>query len=878
MLNKFKSFCSRFYTKVVSIDSIFMKNKVYQVALCVFVLFLFGAFFDSFYTDTIYRNYKSNSIREVQIASGSNYVFSFEAKSEVLSSFRVFINEDASVLQVSDVAHIEISDDEGFPILDKDINLYNYGKNYLEIDCEEIRVSPQERYYVTFDLSGLSDGSYLVVRSHQARTFDDAMQYVAGDSELADWDSEQLVGADDSKIADELSLDMSFGYNSVVSVAYYYSSLNLVRVFVYLAVFSLICVGLFFPKILSNSVILGVYRFFVTPLFIYLLGNVLNIEKKGVLNFLFPLNLKHLFGFALSLFIIAVLCFFFYMITGSYSSGALITLLIAGVIGYVNHAKIVMRGDSFMPWDIFSAGIAAKIGSTYYFRLTVQFFAGIVLVLIVLIIIRFSSGSAYRISKERIAMLALSVTLMVLLVVGGVLNTNLLDKIGVYYGVYPPIQSYNENGTYLAFLLHLNNLTAEGKEENSPKATADTIFEYEVVIRRDRIYEREATEDIKPNVICIMSEAYSNISDFQDIETSEPVTPFMDTLREQSMYGNMAVSVFGGGTCNTEFEFLTGFSVSSLLPGSSVYTLYVNDEVDSALPMLFRENGYRTVALHPFDAQWWDRESRYPYLGFDEFYSRDDFDPSTTSYVRNYISDMSCFHELTDIFESSSDPLFLFCVTMQNHADYSTRYDNMAYDIHLTDMVDDNGEPYVYAENYLSLLRESDDALQYLITYLSESSEPTIVVFFGDHRPTFNDTFYDDVLGCDLGTVTLDESINLYETPYVIWANYDLSTSGTSIDTSPGNQGITSPNFLGQTVLDLAGIDSPDSRACLRVLQNEIMAISSIAVYDETGEAHPDFSELPEPIQEIISDYTFIEYGLLYFNDDTSAEMVTDES
>ena len=36
---------------------------------------------------------------------------------------------------------------------------------------------------------------------------------------------------------------------------------------------------------------------------------------------------------------------------------------------------------------------------------------------------------------------------MVLLVVGGVLNTNLLDKIGVYYGVYPPIQSYNENGT-----------------------------------------------------------------------------------------------------------------------------------------------------------------------------------------------------------------------------------------------------------------------------------------------------------------------------------------------------------------------------------------------------------------------------------------------
>ena len=202
---------------------------------------------------------------------------------------------------------------------------------------------------------------------------------------------------------------------------------------------------------------------------------------------------------------------------------------------------------------------------------------------------------------------------------------------------------------------------------------------------------------------------------------------------------------------------------------------------------------------------------------------------------------------------------------MQNHADFSARYDNMAYDIKINNVTKDDGSHYTYAENYVSLLRESDDALQYLIEYLKNSDEPTIVVFFGDHLPTMEPGFYDAMLGTSLATINIEDSVELYNTSYFVWANYDLGES-------LGDDGITSPNFLGQDVLDLAGIKSPASRACLRVLENEISAISSIAVYDKEGNPHTDYSTLSEDTARMISDYSFVQYGLIYFDDNADEE------
>ena len=171
----------------------------------------------------------------------------------------------------------------------------------------------------------------------------------------------------------------------------------------------------------------------------------------------------------------------------------------------------------------------------------------------------------------------------------------------------------------------------------------------------------------------------------------------------------------------------------------------------------------------------------YPLLGFDEYISQEDFaDPEL---VRRFISDKSAFQRIIDEYEEkeSAQPLFAFCVTMQNHADYSIRWDNQKYDIKLKSFED---YQFPFAENYLSLLRESDDALKLLIEYFRQEKEPTIIVFFGDHLATLDHGFYDLLLDTNINQITAEESIPMYSTPYFIWSNYDLKT---------GYAGLTSP-------------------------------------------------------------------------------------
>lgn len=43
---------------------------------------------------------------------------------------------------------------------------------------------------------------------------------------------------------------------------------------------------------------------------------------------------------------------------------------------------------------------------------------------------------------------------------------------------------------------------------------------------------------------------------------------------------------------------------------------------------------------------------------------------------------------------------------------------------------------YPKVDQYLSLIKKSDTALQELIEYYSQVDEPTIICIFGDHQPS----------------------------------------------------------------------------------------------------------------------------------------------
>ena len=64
-----------------------------------------------------------------------------------------------------------------------------------------------------------------------------------------------------------------------------------------------------------------------------------------------------------------------------------------------------------------------------------------------------------------------------------------------------------------------------------------------------------------------MNESFSNLNMYDGVEGYEGTT-YVDSL-DALLRGTLYVSARGGGTCNTEFEFLTGSSLGMI--GGGVY-------------------------------------------------------------------------------------------------------------------------------------------------------------------------------------------------------------------------------------------------------------------------------------------------------------------
>ena len=824
---------------VITADQFCMKYRVYLffvLAVLVASIFVFSS---NFYKKKQIKNNseKNDNYFSRRVEVNKPIQFTFEAQYDRLSKIRIDVNRTTSKLSSKDKGTISIyeKDDLNEPIFTKSVYLYSPTHDTIDVDCSNLELSEGTMYYMEFKISSFEPSSVLWLKMHSVNSF-------------------SQLGLDE-----DVQGDIPVGYSYVPNVTYHYASLSYSSLIVHIIPILVFAVLLLFDKFSHNVAFKEFARVFYIPLLLYLMMEILNVARSDGMQFLLPLTWKHFFVLAIAFVVMQILYLLFYGATGRGWIAMLIVTILMLAIGITNNCKIVMRGDSFVPWDIYAAGMAASIGSKYYFRITINFVFGILYAIAIFMLIRVTNTSPRKEKKYRFGMMGTAVALGVAFSFGVLFNKPLLKNMNVSYALYPPLEPYNNNGTLTAFVLNLNNLQAKKGSVDEEVELIDVQEKYADMVDGLRVDTRWSNSVKKPNVICIMSESYGDLRNIRDIETSEPVMPFYDSLLADTIHGKLCVSVFAGGTCNTEFEFLTGESVSGLLAGSSVYTFYVEDEVPWALPNVYRQNGYDTVAIHSFDGEWWDRDETYPLLGFDRFISDDDFeDPHI---VRRYISDQSTFERIVQEYENKEEgkPIFEFCVTMQNHADYSQQYDNMAYDIKLQNMEED----FPYTEQYLSLLRESDDALKYLIEYFENVDEPTMIVFFGDHYPTLDNDFYDTILGTELETITAQESLPLYQTPYFVWANYDIRV---------GSGGLKSPNILGQNILDLSGVESPDERACLRVLASKIGAMNALAVYDRFGTAWLDEESIPEEIQSMIDDYMFLQYEMIYNYDSESDE------
>lgn len=452
---------------------------------------------------------------------------------------------------------------------------------------------------------------------------------------------------------------------------------------------------------------------------------------------------------------------------------SVIECIFSYAIYIINEYVYVVRGIPIMPNDLFALSTASAVSSQYSFAISSQMVIGTFgLILLFVFIFKLLNREVNK--TQTFNNLYISAACLIILFVSTcIINFSSSE----YFAVRDAHKLY---GFAFSSILFSENLTLEEPEEYSSDIVDEVFSQYE---------DDELSNTDLPNIIVIMNESFSDLSCLGELKTNEDYMQYFNSLKEEATYGNLIVPVNGGGTCNSEFEFLTGCSTSYLPKGTYAYMQYIKDELKESLPWYFKNLGFNTYAVHPFWEFAWNRNKIYSELGFDDFISLEDMSNLDTDVfhddlylshyasndlelVRTLVSDRENYNQIIKLYENDQKPKFIFSITMQNHGSYEYAEEDFQNTVVAEDLNDDE------LNQYLTLVKESNIALEEFINYFRDKDEKTIILFFGDHQPVMEDKTIEKIMGTQsVDDLTLEDMQKRYTTPFLIWKNYDLTSN-----------------------------------------------------------------------------------------------------
>lgn len=560
--------------------------------------------------------------------------------------------------------------------------------------------------------------------------------------------------------------------------------------------------------------------------------------------------------------LLLALQYLFYAVIGNMSVAMIVTDCILFPSGLANLVLMNVRGTPFLPGDLMALGTAAEVAGTYKISLTPMQFvmlpAFIIWCFFLLKIKSRKKESALRRKiVKRLVPLAMSCC-----VIGILYNSNILTACNIQDNVWNKVSSCRTNGFYLNFFLNLHYLSVAKPSGYSQEAVKDILDDFERESKqttgRQTSKEQQFTTNKdyaantslngqKPNIILIMNESLTDYSLIGNPAFNEDPLPFMHGLKKNTIFGKDYVSIYGAGTSNSEFEAMTGNSIKFFPSGANVYQQFMHDSTFS-MAYYLKSLGYSTQAVHPSSGANWNRVATYESMRFDRFVTIEDF--KNPEYVR-YISDKESYKKVIELYENKKQgtPLFAFDMTIQNHGGYLTNT-NWKNPIYL------KGSYYQEAKEFLSATRVSDDAFKYLINYFKKQKEPTIICMFGDHHPSIEVEFYEEILKKPQSQWDLQDIQKRYAVPFIIWANYDIAE---------GDDAVISNNYLENMLLKQAGIELPLYNQYIEKVSEEIPAMNVNGYMDYQGVWHNYGSDETDGVKKLLDNYEILQYG--YYSD-----------
>ncbi|RAZ79607.1 LTA synthase family protein [Planococcus halotolerans] len=338
----------------------------------------------------------------------------------------------------------------------------------------------------------------------------------------------------------------------------------------------------------------------------------------------------------------------------------------------------------------------------------------------------------------------------------------------------------------------------------------------------------------KPNVIFLMSESFVDPYFFGEEHFKQDPIPNFRKYFNESLHGYMYSPEFGGGTANVEFEALTGFSMQFMRADFVPYQLFVKKPLPSAA-YTFRAAGYETTAIHTYFGWFYQRETVYKQLGFDQFISGDFMDldrPNNSS--QSFPEDKHITNSVLETIDYTKGPDFIHAVAAEGHMPYLEKGES--------EFVKEGALPpetQPYLNYYTDVANNIDEELGRFIENLEQRDEPSIVVFFGDHYPAFPNG--NELYGAN-GAGIVDDMLNNYDdyvathkVPYFVWQSEGNEAQELDI----------SPNQFGPITMEMAGVEGNTFTAILDRMREKDEAVIPYAQWkSQMGDNSKEMEDL----------------------------------
>ena len=530
----------------------------------------------------------------------------------------------------------------------------------------------------------------------------------------------------------------------------------------------------------------------------------------------------------------------------------------------VTYFKLKLRGEPFFPWDLSqgaeAADVVGKAGLELQTSMWVSALIILALAVFACLVPRPRGGAVWQFILSWAAPGAGGLALLFLVF----LSPTGSRLAGIVPDMWMQNRYYRNYGVIAGFLTNIQNLEVDEPEdysEETVKQLVEQAYSQDLAPEFEGSYAQAGDGQVtQPNIIFIMDESFWDVQELEDygVVFDQPVTPNLHRLMETSAYGKAYSPSFGGGTCDVEFEALTGFSVEFLPSGSKPFQQHVTRPMFSIASYL-KDQGYATQAIHCYYAKFWSRNTAYPNLGIDEFISLEDFvgpeRKRDTEWSGGLVTDAEMARRIIQEYEERDEdkPLFIHAVTMQNHTSYNKNNYPEEELVGILEAPEGISESTLGAlQDFATGVREADAMLGTLTDYFSQVDEPTILVFWGDHYNPIG-SGYEVYTATGYASGADSESPELHQMPLLIWSNYwdgkvDLGT--------------VAAYQISPVLMELYGLEEPP---VFRYLANQLSAYRSrtlgVTILPDGTATDADLTEKQE---QWFQNHWLLQYDLMF--------------